>query len=130
MTLFENTTIVDLWVHKVRTEIQGILTTGGVKNMEIVIKDAALKWFKDEMGLQKGDKVKFYSKIYGSSPVQESYSLGFTKDNEPIDLAVNTEVDGIVFYVEGTDLWYFNGHDLHVDYNEKIDELQFNYIKP
>lgn len=97
--------------------------------MEIKISKAALKWFKDEVELKTGNKVRFYAKIYGSSPVQESFSLGFTVDNEPIDMAVKTEMEGLTFFVEGTDIWFFNGHDLHVDYNEQMDELGFNYTK-
>lgn len=97
--------------------------------MKIAISDLALKWFKEDFGAKAGDYVKFFARIYGSSPVQESYTLGFTKE-DPIDIAVRTELDGIVFFVEESDLWYFNGHDLHVDYNEKTDELEFTYIKP
>ncbi|WP_071394885.1 HesB/YadR/YfhF family protein [Bacillus tuaregi] len=98
--------------------------------MQMVIHDTALKWFKEEMGLEAGEKVKFFAKIYGSSPVQENYTLGFTRDNEPIDVGVSVEKDGIVFYVEASDIWYFDGHDLHVHYNEAIDEVEFEYIKP
>ena len=97
--------------------------------MKIVISPDALKWFKEEMDLQPGDKIKFFSKIYGSSPVQRGYALGFTKDNEPLSKSVSTVLDGIEFYVEETDEWFFDGHDLHVDYNPDIDELQFNYVK-
>jgi uncharacterized protein YneR len=97
--------------------------------MEITVSNSAIKWFKDEVELKNGDKVKFYAKIYGSSPVQESFSLGFTVDNEPIDMTVHTEVEGLTFFIEGTDLWFFNGHDLYVDYNEQLDELEFNYTK-
>ena len=95
--------------------------------MEIVVSNPAIKWFKDEVGLSNGDKVKFYVKIYGNSPVQEGFSLGFTVDNEPIDVAVKTETEGLTFYVEGTDLWFFNGNDLHVDYNDKMDEIEYSY---
>ncbi len=28
-------------------------------------------------------------------------------------------------FVEVTDEWFFNGHDLHVDYNKEKDELEF-----
>jgi len=97
--------------------------------MEIVVSNSAINWFKDEVDLKNGDKVKFYAKIYGSSPVQENFSLGFTVDNDPIDMMVKTETEGLTFYVEGTDLWFFNGHDLHVDYNEKKDELEYSYRK-
>jgi uncharacterized protein YneR len=95
--------------------------------MEIVISNSAIKWFKDEVGISIGDKVKFYVKIYGNSPVQEGFSLGFTVDNEPIDMAVKTETEGLTFYVEGADIWFFNENNLHVDYNEKLDELEYSY---
>ncbi|AZU62024.1 HesB/YadR/YfhF family protein [Neobacillus mesonae] len=97
--------------------------------MKINISEQALRWFKEEVGLSDGGKIKFYSQIYGCSPVQENYSLAFTVDNEPLDMEVSTEIDGITFYVEGSDVWFFNGHDLHVDYNEKKDELEYRYTK-
>lgn len=97
--------------------------------MNITISKEAIHWFKEEIGLEQGDYLKFFAKIYGSSPVQESYALGFAKE-DPIDIAASTEVDGIIFFVEATDLWFFNGHDLHVEYNEKIDEIEFTYSKP
>lgn len=97
--------------------------------MEITISDKALSWFKEEVGLGTGDKIKFYAQIYGTSPVQENFALAFTVDNEPIDLMVKTELDGITFYIEEGDLWFFNGHNLHVDYNEQKDELEYNYTK-
>jgi uncharacterized protein YneR len=97
--------------------------------MEIVISESAVKWFKDEVGLKKGDKVKFYARIYGKSAVQENFSLGFTVDNDPIDMIVKTETEGLMFFIEGTDLWFFDEHDLHVDYNEQKDELEYSYIK-
>ncbi|MEH7354300.1 iron-sulfur cluster biosynthesis family protein [Neobacillus drentensis] len=97
--------------------------------MEINISNAALKWFQEEVELKKGDKVRFYTQIYGSSPIQENFSLAFTVDNDPIDMYVNTESEGITFFIEETDLWFFNGHNLHVDYNQQKDELEFSYKK-
>jgi uncharacterized protein YneR len=96
--------------------------------MKIDLSNTAIQWFKEEVDLKNGDKVRFYVKIYGSSPVQEGFSLAFTVDNEPIDIAVKTEKEGLTFFIEGSDLWFFNGHDLHVDYNKQIDELEFRYI--
>lgn len=97
--------------------------------MEINISSKAIQWFKNEMELQEGDMVKFFTQIYGSSPVQKGYALGFTKDNEPIHIGAKMEIDGIVFYVEEGDLWFFDGHDLYVDYDEEKDELAYTYSK-
>lgn len=96
--------------------------------MKITITEKALKWFKEEMELEKGEHLRFYVKFYGSSPVQETYSLGFTKD-VPIDMISSTIHDGIIFYVEESDLWFFDGHDLQVDYDERNDEIKYHYTK-
>lgn len=97
--------------------------------MKIHITSDALKWFKEEIDVHEGDMIKFYSKIYGNSPVQPGYSLAFTRDNTPLNIAVSEEIDGIIFYVEETDVWFFDGHDLHVDYDPKVDEIIYTYSK-
>jgi uncharacterized protein YneR len=97
--------------------------------MDIVISKTALQWFKDEVELKTGDKVKFYPKVYGNSPVQEGFSLGFTVDNYPIDIITSFEADGMLFYIEERDVWFFNGHDLHVNFNEEKDEVEYSYTK-
>ncbi|OCA85732.1 HesB/YadR/YfhF family protein [Bacillus sp. FJAT-27225] len=96
--------------------------------MKINISKEALRWFKDEVGVESGSHVKFFAKIYGSSPVQENFSLGFSVE-DPVDAAVSTEVDGILFYADETDIWFFNGHDLYVEYNEEYDEVEYKYVK-
>ncbi len=96
--------------------------------MVITITEQAIKWYKEEMELKNGDYIRFYTKFYGSSPVQETYSLGFTKE-VPIDIIASTVHDGITFFVEESDLWFFDGHDLQVHYNEKNDEIEYQYSK-
>jgi uncharacterized protein YneR len=97
--------------------------------MDIIISKTALQWFKEEVELKTGDKVKFYPKVYGNSPVQEGFSLGFTVDNYPIDIISSFEAEGMLFYIEERDVWFFNGHDLHVNFNEEMDEVEYSYTK-
>lgn len=101
----------------------------GVETMQIIIDPAALQWFKREVGTGAGDEIKFYARYGGSSPVQDGFSLGFTAGETPINMAVRKEVDGMLFYIEESDLWYFDGHDLHVVYNEGLDEIEYKYVK-
>lgn len=108
--------------------IRIMLFKGVILIMEIVISKAAIEWFKSGMGLIKGDRLRFYAQLYGSSPVQQGFSLAFAKE-DPINIVASTELDGIIFFVEETDLWYFDGHDLHVDYHKKEDDLEFKYVK-
>ncbi|WP_099303238.1 HesB/YadR/YfhF family protein [Bacillus sp. Marseille-P3800] len=97
--------------------------------MNIYISDAAAKWFKEDFAMGENDKIKFFSKVYGSSPVQENFALGFMAEDAPNKIAVKTEVNGVEFFVEDDDVWFFDGHDLYVDYNEAEDELTFDYKK-
>ncbi len=66
--------------------------------MKIVISDPAAKWFKEDFPMGKNDKIKFFSKVYGSSPVQENFALGFTAEDAPNKMAVKTERNGVEFF--------------------------------
>jgi len=98
--------------------------------MNIEISEKALEWFVEEVGLEVGNKVRFFTQIYGTSPLQEGYALAFTIDNSPRDVVVYTVSGEITFFVEETDLWFFNGHNLYVDYNADKDELEYKYLRP
>ncbi|GGE32745.1 iron-sulfur cluster biosynthesis protein [Pullulanibacillus camelliae] len=98
--------------------------------MQIRVSEEAMNWFKEEVGVEAGQSIQFYSQMYGTSPVQEKFSLAFTIDHEPDDVAVETVKEGITFYIKEKDVWFFDGHDLSIDYNQSNDEIEFNYIKP
>lgn len=97
--------------------------------MNIQISSAAAAWYKLELNLKSGDFVRFYVRYGGFSPVQKGFSLGISND-EPNDIGAKTIQDGITFYVEEKDLWYFDDHDLIVDLHTKYEEPVLEYIKP
>ncbi|MGE7666437.1 HesB/YadR/YfhF family protein [Ureibacillus composti] len=94
--------------------------------MKIVVSQEALKWFKDEMDVQAGDYIRFYARYGGSSPFHEGFSLGMNREI-PHDLGIETVIEGIHFYIEKDDLWFFNEHDLQVSVNPELDELKYSY---
>ena len=96
--------------------------------MDITLTDAALEWFKDEMEVETGDTIRFYARYGGSSPFHEGFSLGMTRE-EPIEIAVQTVIDGITYYIDEKDKWFFYEHNLHVDVDRTIDELKYDYKK-
>lgn len=97
--------------------------------MNIQVGAQARSWFENEMEVHQGDYVRFFVRYGGSSPLHQGFSLGVTKD-EPIEIGAQTEIDGVIYFVEQKDLWYFDSHDLHVNYDEKLDEPKYEYIKP
>ena len=98
----------------------------GTNWVKILISDQALEWFKREVQVEAGQSIRFYTKIYGTSPIREGYALGFTVDTD-LENAVETTKEGITFYVEERDLWFFEGYDLLVGYDEKLDEVAYEY---
>ena len=96
--------------------------------MNIALTDEALQWFKNEMEVEKGDSIRFYARYGGSSPFHEGFSLGMTRE-EPIEIGVQTVVDDVTYYIDEKDLWFFNDYTLHVDVDEQLHELKYDYIK-
>ncbi|EIJ77989.1 hypothetical protein PB1_10484 [Bacillus methanolicus PB1] len=96
--------------------------------MKIQISDKAAAWYKDEMLLKEGDFVRFFARYGGCSTVQQGFSLGVSNE-EPNDIGAETKKEGITFYIEEKDLWYFDENDLLVDFNYKLGEPEFHYSK-
>ncbi|WP_409293117.1 HesB/YadR/YfhF family protein [Peribacillus sp. SCS-37] len=94
--------------------------------MQIKISEEALKWYTEEMDLKKGDFVRFLARYGGCSTVQSGFSLGISKD-DPINPGASVQKNDITFFVEESDLWYFDNHDLEVIYNEKFEEPELLY---
>ncbi|MFJ7922011.1 HesB/YadR/YfhF family protein [Lysinibacillus fusiformis] len=94
--------------------------------MKIALTDEALQWFKHEMEVEPGDTIRFYARYGGSSPFHEGFSLGMTRE-EPIAIGAEAVIDGVTYYIDEKDLWFFNDHNLHVNVDASLDELQYEY---
>ncbi|MDQ0430135.1 MULTISPECIES: HesB/YadR/YfhF family protein [Caryophanaceae] len=96
--------------------------------MQINISDDALNWFKKEMEVAPGEAVRFFVRYGGSSKLQPGFSLGVTKD-QPHEMAVQLEQDQVTYFIEQSDVWYFDGHNLQVSVNDDLHELDYSYEK-
>ena len=92
--------------------------------MKIMIQPKALAWYKEELDLHEGDFVRFFARYGGCSTVQKGFSLGINKE-QPIHIGAKTELNGITFFIEENDLWYFDEHNLMVDFDEQMNEPIF-----
>lgn len=93
--------------------------------MNLSITKEAAAWYKDELGLQDGDSLRFFVRYGGCGTVQKGFSLGVVKD-DPNDVGTMTKQDGITFFIEEKDLWYFDGKDLLINLDEKLNEPAFH----
>lgn len=96
--------------------------------MKISVTNEAARWYINEIDLKKGDRIRFFVRYGGCSTVQSGFSLGINQD-EPFEIGVETTVEGILFFIEEKDLWYFSDHDLIVSFDLKLNEPVFEYSK-
>lgn len=99
---------------------------GRSHTMKLNVTEQAAQWYKDEMMLEGNEHLRFFVRYGGCSNVQKGFSLGINKD-QPSNIGVKAEVNGLTFFVEEEDLWYFDGHDLKVVFNEEASEPEFIY---
>lgn len=96
--------------------------------MNITMTQPAFKWFLEEMNLEKNDAVRFYVRYGGSPQLIAGFSIGI-EVSAPSTPVTQMEKDGITFFIEQKDAWYFKDHSLHIKFSRKINEIEFEYIK-
>lgn len=96
--------------------------------MEIKLSNEAINWFKEEMEVENGDFIRFYARYGGSSPFHEGFSLGMNRE-QPHEIGIEAIVENIHFYIEKSDEWFFNDHNLVVDMDQDSEELNYSYVK-
>lgn len=92
--------------------------------MKVTITEKALEWFKKEVTLQDGMGIRFFGKVYGNTQVHDGFSVGMSVDR-PEHPLFEEKMDGILFFAEETDEWFFKGLEMVVDYNEQLDEPKY-----
>lgn len=90
--------------------------------MKIVVEQGAASWYKNEMGLSDGDQLRVFVRLGGCGSVHPGLSLGITKE-VPRQAAVSTVVEGIEFFIEEDNVWYLDGKDLYIRFDEQQEEI-------
>jgi len=92
--------------------------------MQIRMSDQVFQWYKEELALSEGDFIRFYIRYGGLNSFVKGFSLGMDKEN-PEQTHTQIEKDGITFFIEDSDTWYFDDRDLLIEFNEKLGEPEF-----
>ena len=95
--------------------------------MNIKISKEAAAWYNNELDLIPGTYLRFFVR-YGGQSIQSGFSLGIDR-NQPTHIGSSTEINGVTFYVENQDLWFFEDYDLVITLNNKLNEPEFLYEK-
>lgn len=91
--------------------------------MVINVTEGAAKWYVEELEMNKEGFIRFFPR-YGFGGHIPGFSIGISQDS-PDELVESTVLEGITFYIEAKDEWYFEDVDLHVTLNEKLNEPKY-----
>ncbi|WP_192987092.1 HesB/YadR/YfhF family protein [Carnobacterium mobile] len=95
--------------------------------MKIELTPAAIEWFENEVGVSPESGVRFLGKVYGKTNVHEGFSVGMAV-GQPEDALVKEEINGVLYFIEKNDEWFFSGYDLQVDFNAEKDEPIYTFV--
>lgn len=93
--------------------------------MNLTITDEASNWFINELKLTEGDSIKFFGSVYGPHN-GFSVTIGKVVPSRPFHI---TEKNGIQFFVEKSDAWFFDNDDLQITFDKKLEEPHYELIR-
>ena len=91
--------------------------------MTFEVSSQAAQWYIDELRLKEGDSIKFFGKVYGT---RSGFSFAIAKETATDPYKVVT-IQGVNFYIEKTDEWFFQDIDLTVGMDPELNEPTFIY---
>ncbi|NHM31805.1 HesB/YadR/YfhF family protein [Neobacillus terrae] len=94
--------------------------------MLISIDEKALVWFTDEFGINRPFYIRMFPQYAGFGEKHKGYSLAFSAE-VPANACFIHEQNGITFYIEGSDTWFFEDTNTSLSYDERIKELLVKY---
>lgn len=92
---------------------------------QFFISDEAAQWFKEEMGVESGDYIQFFVKIYGGIPTSHSNFFLGVSVGQSSDIAVKQVVEGVTFFFNERDAWFLDEVDMKVVKNDDKDEVDY-----
>ncbi|GGF10248.1 hypothetical protein GCM10010954_05960 [Halobacillus andaensis] len=94
--------------------------------MNLKVTEEAAKWYKEELELNDETSIRFFVRYGGVGGLQPGLSLAI-KQVDAAEPIAEDKVNNITFFIEADDEWYFEGHSLTVQYDEKWQEPEFIY---
>lgn len=91
--------------------------------MKLNMTNEAANWYIKEMHLSEGDTVKFFGKVYGVNGF--SIALAVMEPSRP---EAELTVDGVTFYIERSDAWFFEGKNLEVTLSDDLKEPHYEMV--
>jgi uncharacterized protein YneR len=94
--------------------------------MFISIDEKAGLWFSNEFEINKPYSIRMFPQYAGFGEKHKGYSLAFSAEY-PANAGITKEINGITFFVEDNDVWFFEDTETYLSVDDLLDELQVTY---
>ncbi|MFD2760314.1 HesB/YadR/YfhF family protein [Lentibacillus juripiscarius] len=93
--------------------------------MKLNVTAQAAKWYKEEFEPGKNAHLRLFVR-YGFGGRIPGFSLGVSSA-APDHVYASATTDGITFFIEEKDAWYFDDHSLTIQMDQQEQEPEFVY---
>lgn len=93
--------------------------------MFISIDENAFSWFTKEFESSTPFSIRMYPQYAGFGEKHKGYSLAFSVE-APTDARFREEINGITFFVEDNDVWFFEDTETHLSL-DPTEELYVSF---
>lgn len=90
--------------------------------MFISIDEKATSWFSKEFEFNRPFSIRMYPQYAGFGEKNKGYSLAFSAEI-PANAGYVKEINGITFFVEGNDVWFFEDTETYLSADDLVDEI-------
>lgn len=94
--------------------------------MKLTITTAVAKWYVEELDLTTPTQIRLYPRYGGVGGIIPGFSIGINNDTPEL-IHASTSEQGIQFFIEEKDAWYFEGYHLSIQMHEEMHEPEFIY---
>jgi uncharacterized protein YneR len=102
------------------------LRKGWCNNMIISIDERAATWFTSEFEFNKPFSIRMFPQYAGFGQKHKGYSMAFSAET-PANIGFTKEINGITFFVEGSDVWFFEDTETYLSFDNRLNEIQVTY---
>ena len=98
----------------------------GAYNMHISIDEKATSWFTKEFEMTKPFSIRMFPQYAGFGEKHKGYSLAFSAET-PTNVGFIQVINGINFYIEGNDVWFFEDTETLLSVDNLQNELLISF---
>ena len=94
--------------------------------MFISIDERAATWFTNEFEFNKPFYIRMFPQYAGFGIKHKGFTLAFSAES-PVHVGYSKEINGITFFVEDNDVWFFKDTETALTMDNYLDEIMVTY---